>query len=113
MLQPNLPSEPNPGANPPAGHPRSVVFYLETFLAIIEAGISSQVYTFWLYVIRTELQTIADEPIRQEALRQLQEIGKGGQWLARDFRSPGESLPLILDPIRRLIEYLDAATPAK
>jgi hypothetical protein len=112
---------PNPDPNPmpplpsavayPPGDPRSLVFYVETFLSIVEAGITGQVYTFWIGVIRTELKGITDEPVREEAMRLLQEVDKVGHWFAHEAQRPGEALPLILAPIRKLMEYLKSAAP--
>jgi hypothetical protein len=107
---------PQPGVPPPpfgAGDPRSIVFYVETFLGIVESGTTGQVYSFWLQVIRTELQAITDEPTRNEALRLLQEVDKVGHWFAHEARRPGEALPMIVTPIRNLMDYLRQSAPKK
>ncbi|GEM_PF-3552071 len=103
------PSAPIPPIAYPAGDPRSVVYYVETFLSIVEGGITGQVFAFWTGVIRTELKSITDESVRAEAMRLLQEVDKVGAWFAHEAQRPGEVLPLILSPIRKLMEYLKQA----
>lgn len=98
---------------PPLGDPRSLLPYLETFLGVVEAGTSGQVFAFWIRTLRIELETITDECIRAEAKKLFQEIDKVGHWFSHEARRPGESLPLILSPIRKLTEYLKQATPPK
>jgi hypothetical protein len=110
--QPNLQTAMPPSAFPP-GDPRSVVFYVETFLGIVESGITGQVYSFWIQVIRTELEAISDEAVRTEAMRLLQEVDRVGHWFSHEAQRPGEALPLILTPIRALMDYLKQAVPQK
>ena len=86
-----------------------MVYYVETFHGIVESGITGQVFTFWIGVIRTELGSITDEIIRAEALRLLIEVDKVGAWFSHEAQRPGEALPLILSPIRKLMEYLKQA----
>ena len=102
-----------PMENPalPPGHPRSLVPYLETFVGVVEGGTTAEVFAFWLRTLRTELDTITDPNIRAEAMRLFKEIDKVGYWFAHEARRPGEALPMILAPIRKLTEYLQNASP--
>ena len=102
-------SPPIPPIAYPAGDPRSIVFYVETFLGIVETGITGQVFAFWIGVIRTELSSVTDDAIRAEAMRLLTEVDKVGAWFSHEAQRPGEALPLILSPIRKLMEYLKQA----
>jgi hypothetical protein len=93
----------------PPGHPKALIPYLETFVGVVEGGTTAEVYAFWLRTLRTELDGIADPAIREEAARLFLEIDKVGYWFAHEARRPGEALPMILAPIRRLMEYLQNA----
>ena len=95
----------------PQGDPRSVVYYVEIFLGIVESGTNGSVFTFWIQVVRTELGAIVDEKVRAEALRLLQEVDKVGHWFSHEARRPGDALPLITSPIRNLMDYLKQAAP--
>ena len=111
-MQPPSNSDPVVPPSPvayPTGDPRSVVFYVETFHAIVESGITGQVFAFWIGVIRTELSSVTDETIRAEAMRLVTEVDKVGAWFSHEAQRPGEALPLILSPIRKLMEYLKQA----
>src|SRR5581483_553358 len=99
------------GAVVPAGHPRSLIPYLETFIGVVEGGTTAEVFAFWLRTLRTELETISDPVVHAEAMRLFQEIDKVGYWFAHEARRPGEALPMILSPIRKLMEYLQQAEP--
>jgi hypothetical protein len=103
------PVVPPPPVAYPTGDPRSVVYYVETFLSIVDSGITGQVFAFWIGVIRTELGSITDEVTRAEAMRLLTEVDKVGAWFSHEAQRPGEALPLILSPIRKLMEYLKHA----
>jgi hypothetical protein len=111
-MQPPSNSDPVVPPSPvayPTGDPRSIVFYVETFHAIVESGITGQVFTFWIGVIRTELSSVTDDAIRAEAMRLVTEVDKVGAWFSHEAQRPGEALPLILSPIRKLLEYLKQA----
>jgi hypothetical protein len=97
---------------PAAGHPKALVPYLETFIGVVEGGTTAEVFAFWLRTLRTELETITDPQIRAEGMRLFQEIDKVGYWFAHEARRPGEALPMILSPIRKLMDYLQNAVPA-
>ena len=79
---------------------------------IVEAGTTNQVFAFWLFVIRTELQTITDAGIRDEALRLLQDVGQGSRWFTQAAQTPGEAIPLVVEPIHKLIKFLKGLPPA-
>jgi hypothetical protein len=97
----------------PAGHPKALLPYLETFIGVVEGGTTAEVFAFWLRTLRTELETITDPQIRAEAMRLFQEIDKVGYWFAHEARRPGEALPMILSPIKRLMDYLQSAVPKR
>jgi hypothetical protein len=109
-----MPDSPNPQPAPSgSGDISSIISYVETFLGIVEAGTTAEVHAFWVQTIRNELQTVAAPSIRTEALRLLQEVEKTAYWFAHEAERPGEALPLICSPIRRLLEYLRQAAPRK